>query len=131
MRIRLPAILAAALALATAGCGGDWGSCSGTVALDGAPLKDASITFEPTNGGPTAYGQVKDGEFTVGTGQKDGLAAGKYRVSVSASTVPQMGSKEQAKLLTPKKYAGFDTSGLEADVKPGSNRLKFELSSKP
>lgn len=119
------------LALALAGCAGDWGGASGTVTLDGAPLDAASISFVPADGGATAYGQVKDGAFSLSTGQKDGLKAGKYRVSISASTIPAMGTKEVAKLLTPKKYAGTDTSGLEADVKPGSNSFNFELSSKP
>jgi len=119
------------LTLALAGCAGDWGSASGTVTLDGAPLKEAAISFVPADGGATAYGQVKDGAFSLSTGQKDGLKAGKYRVAVSASTVPAMGTKEVAKLLTPKKYASPETSGLEADVKSGSNSFKFDLNSKP
>ena len=119
------------LGLAVAGCGGGSATCSGTVTLDGVPLKEGIITFDPYTHGPDAYGQVKDGAFTISTGQKEGLDSGRYRVSISASTIPQMGTKEQAKLLTPKKYASFDTSGLEADVKPGSNTFAFEMSSKP
>ena len=130
MHARLLTILPI-FALTFTGCAGDWGGASGTVTLDGAPLKDASISFVPVDGGATAYGQVKDGAFALNTGQKDGLKAGKYRVAISASTVPQMGSKDAAKLLTPKKYSSPETSGLEEEVKPGSNSFKFELSSKP
>ena len=119
------------LCLALAGCGGDWGTCSGTVTLDGQPLKEAAITFEPEAHGPTAYGQVRDGAFSMSTGQKDGLPTGKYKVSVSASTIPKEGTKEMAKLLTPAKYAKPETSGLTADVKGGSNSFGFELVSKP
>ena len=130
MRARTLSVLPI-LGLALAGCAGDWGGATGTVTLDGAPLKEASISFVPTDGGATAYGQVKDGAFALSTGSKDGLKAGKYRVSISASTIPQMGTKEQAKLMTPKKYASPETSGLEEVVKSGSNSFKFELSSKP
>ena len=116
---------------ALAGCGGGPATCSGAVTLDGVPLKEGVISFDPYTHGPDSHGQVKDGAFLIGTGQQEGLASGRYRVTISATKVPQMGSKEAAKLLTPEKYAGFDTSGLEADVKPGANTLKFELSSKP
>jgi hypothetical protein len=112
-----------------AGCGSR-GSATGTVTLDGTPLKEGLITFHPVEPGPTAYGQVKEGEFTVSTGQKTGLQAGKYKVTVSASTIPEPGSTKEAKLLTPAKYSRPETSGLEAAVGSGSNRFKFEMKSK-
>ncbi len=116
--------------LALAGCGGSWGSASGTVTLDGTPLKDGIITFHPAGGGATAYGMVKDGSFSIATGQDGGLATGEYKVTVSASTIPKEGTGETAKLLTPVKYAKPESTDLEAVVNSGPNSFKFEMKSK-
>ena len=95
-------------------------------------LKEAIITFHPeTPGGATAYGQVKDGEFEMNTGAKTGLAVGKYKVTVSASTIPKEGTKEKAQLLTPKKYSQPTDTDLKAEVKSGPNKFEFDLGSKP
>lgn len=130
MSSRILAPFAAVLCAALAGCGGGWGTTSGTVTLDGTPLKEGAIAFHPSGDGPTSYGTVTDGAFTISTGQKDGLPAGKYRVTVSASTIPKEGTNEQSKLLTPAKYSKADSTDLEADVKSGSNSFKFEMKSK-
>ena len=119
-----------ALPLALTGCGGGWGAATGSVTLDGTPLKDGVITFHPAGGGAAAYGTLKDGSFAISTGQKDGLAAGKYKVTVSASTIPKEGTSETAKLLTPAKYAKAETTDLEAEVKSGSNSFTFDMKSK-
>jgi len=117
-------------ALLLAGCGGGWGSASGSVTLDGTPLKDGIITFHPVGGGPTAYGIVTDGAFTIATGQQSGLSTGKYKVTVSASSIPKEGTNETAKLLTPAKYSKADTTDLEATVNGGLNSYTFEMKSK-
>lgn len=121
------------LTLASAGCGGDWGTVSGTVTLDKVPLKGGMITFHPATpgDGTTAYGEIHDGAYTIRTGQKSGLKIGLCRVTVSASTIPREGTNEAAKLLTPVKYSRPETSKLEADVKAGSNVFPFDLTSKP
>jgi len=124
------AALLPVVCLALTGCGGGWGTASGTVTLDGVPLKDATISFHPTGAGPTAYGIVKDGAFAISTGQKDGLPPGSYEVTISASTIPKEGTNEQAKLLTPKKYATPATTDLKAEVQSGTNTFKFEMKSK-
>ena len=124
--------LALSCCLLLAGCGtAGWGTGSGTVSVDDQPLKTGVVTFHPTDGGAAAYGQVTDGRFTVYTGQQAGLKAGKYQVTVSASSIPEPGSREQAKLLTPARYATPQTSGLMADVKSGGNSFEFKLSSTP
>jgi len=125
-------VLTIALGTAIAGCGsGDWGTGSGTVSVDGQALKSGVVTFHPSGGGATAYGQVTDGKFTVYTGEQAGLKTGKYQVTVSASSIPEPGSKETAKLLTPAKYAAPATSGLDADVHSGANIFEFKLQSTP
>lgn len=130
MRLLLLALMLSGFGTALAGCSGNWGTASGTVTLDGSALKEGSITFHPEGEGPTAYGQVSNGEFTVSTGQQAGLPVGKYKVTVVHMTVPESGSKEKAKYLTPPRYARPETSGLEADVKPGGNSFQYELTSK-
>lgn len=119
------------LGLAMLGCSGSWGNASGEVTVDGTALKEGVITFHPVEGGATAYGQVTAGAFTISTGQKTGLKAGKYRVTVSAMTIPEPGSTETAKMLTPVKYSRTETTDLEATVTGGSNRFKFELRTSP
>jgi hypothetical protein len=129
LRPLLLALASLGLGLA-AGCGsGDWATASGKVTLDDAPLKEGVITFHPAGDQASAYGQVTDGEFSINTGQKTGLKPGKYKVTVSATTVPESGSAQRARLLTPKKYAVKETSDLEADVKPGSNSFTFAMHS--
>jgi hypothetical protein len=87
--IKLTSYFAFIVAVATsAGCGGGDGlprkAISGKVTLDGQPLEDATISFQPAGGGETtsAAAQVSAGSFSVS--QADGLVPGKYRVSVSA-----------------------------------------------
>lgn len=131
MRVRLFVLLSLALCPVVAGCGsGTWGTATGTVTLDGEPLKDGVITFHPAGKQASGAGQVTDGNFTISTGQKEGLSVGKYKVTVSASTIPKEGTSERAKLLTPPKYARTETTDLEADVKSGSNKFTFEMHSK-
>jgi hypothetical protein len=128
--MRRSLLLLPCLALVLAGCGGDWGTASGTVTLDGTPLAAGQITFHPEGGGATAYGTVQDGSFTISTGQKAGLKAGKCKVTVFASTIPKEGTKEVAKMLTPVKYSRAESSPFEANVQGGSNSFKFEMVSK-
>lgn len=128
IQLRLACLILLATCLVP-GCGaGDWGSVSGTVTLDGAPLGAGVITFHPVAGGADAYGQVTQGKFTIFTGEQAGAQTGSYRVTVSATTIPESGSGERAKLLTPEKYATPATSDLKAEVAPGANLFSFELS---
>jgi hypothetical protein len=114
-----------------AGCGsGNWGTATGTVTHEGTPLKDGVITFHPADQQASGVGQVRDGDFIITTGQKEGLKVGKYKVTVSARTIPKEGTNEQPKWLTPPKYARPETTDLEADVKSGSNKFTFEMKGK-
>jgi hypothetical protein len=56
---------------------------SGTVTLDGQPLKQGSIAFEPLQpGGVSSGALITDGQYAVPADK--GLPQGKYRVSVTA-----------------------------------------------
>jgi hypothetical protein len=66
--------------LSLAGCGQS--TVSGTVTVDGKPLEKGQITFRPEDAGKRPEGgAVENGKFTV-----KGLAAGKYKVGVAATT---------------------------------------------
>lgn len=130
------------------------GIVSGLVTLDGAPLTTGVITFNPTAGGPTAYGAIgTDGRYELRTGAAQGLAAGEYVVTVAANAAappeppqppaPAESAAEAAPeaeaapsagppvlpLLTPEKYADLDRTPLRATIKGGEQVLEFHLAS--
>ena len=73
-----------ALATATIGCAPDSGkgTVTGTVTLDGQPLKSGLIRFVPVDGQtPTAESTITDGEFSAQ------VPVGEKRVSISAPKV--------------------------------------------
>ena len=126
MRTLLPSFLVCV----SLGCGaGDWGTVSGTVTLDDQPLDKGLVTFNPEAGGAAGYGQAQNGAFTIRTGTKEGLKAGKYVVTVLDNTVPQPGTAEKMKFLTPKKYADLATTDFKIEIKPGPNAVKLEMKS--
>jgi hypothetical protein len=90
MRFRLSICLALALA---AGCGGvKYASVSGKVTLNGAPLANALVSFQPIvaktetdAGGVGSTGKTNEqGEFTLTTASgKSGALVGKHQVMIS------------------------------------------------
>lgn len=136
---RIPAavLVAAALGLFVTGCSGG-GSVSGTVTLDGTPLKSGTVTFHPVNGGPTAVGTIgADGKYSLAIGNDRSVPPGDYVVTVEA-TEPVSSAQASdpkkppapPKRLTPDKYASKDTTDLKANIKGGSNSVPLELKSK-
>ncbi len=126
--ITMRLVLFLTLLVLAGGCGaGDWGTVSGRVTLDDQPLEKGDVTFNPVKGGAPGTGRVVNGAFTIQTGTKAGLAAGEYLVTVADQTIPKSGSKEAAKLLTPKKYADPKTSDLKATIQPGSNPVELKM----
>jgi hypothetical protein len=127
------------LIITVAGCGGTYdSSAKGLVTLDGTALSRGWVSFHPTSGGPAAYAPIDEsGMYVMHTGSQEGLRAGDYQVIVSANEAPaQLHSKDggpmpAGKLITPEWYALKDKSGLTASVKPGKNKIDFELTSKP
>jgi len=111
---------------------------SGTVTLDGRPLAVASdargtVVFQPNGGLGTVATALLDstGHFDLATGSSREIAPGDYYVTVSvAQLLPKPDQGEQgSRLVTPAKYSSARDSGLAANVKPGENILKFDLSS--
>ena len=135
MRHRLYRTVSWLLALALAGCGGSGlVTVKGKVTLDGKALTSGTVTFHPSGTGATSYGTLQsDGTFRVQSGTEQGLAPGKYRVTVmamAASPTPGPGNVEVVpKSLVPAKYTSPGTSGLEYTVPAGGGQFDIALKS--
>ena len=116
------------------GCGGSDGPelaiVSGTVTLDGTPLKEAMVTFVPESGRPSYGGTDESGYYElVYTEAKKGAVPGSHtvRVSTQRGGDPDSGIKAQPERI-PRK---FNTqSQLKKTVEAGSNTINVELTSK-
>ena len=96
--------------LALVGCGSKLPTVSGQVTYRTVPLETGQVVFHPL--GPTvpAYGTIAaDGKYTVKTGNKSGIAAGEYAVTVRATEPPPVPSPNQptatAQSLIPQRSA--------------------------
>jgi hypothetical protein len=122
------------------GCGSSRvASVSGTVTLDGQPLPDALVSFQPlsegaVNPGPGSTGRTDEqGRYTLRvTGGGKGAVVGWHKVKVSC---PVGGGGEDAEERrapvrdrVPPRYNR--NSELKCEVKPGDNTADFPLTSK-
>ena len=113
-----------------AGCGSSLQSVRGTVTLpDGKPAAGSQVVFDGPIGGKaiSARGDVQaDGSFELSTSRPgDGVPLGKYRVQVNPP--PLVNAEATQRLPFNAKYTDFSTSGLEYEVKPGSNEFSIQL----
>jgi hypothetical protein len=117
------------------GCAKYDASVSGTVSVDGQPLPCGTVMFSGVSQGAPAYGTIlADGKYALRTGSEDGLPSGTYAVAVVAHEPPKsmFGPNGEpmppGKRLTPVKYQRVETSGLQFEVKRGSNQINIDLS---
>jgi hypothetical protein len=112
-----------------AGCGGGdtEAEVSGTVLLDGQPLKEGEIIFEEVDRSKTpAAGRIVEGKYTLK------VLAGSKTVRITASRPtkkpdPVMGAAAREALIA-KEFN--DSSILRADIKPGQqDGVNFEVKS--
>lgn len=146
-RVARLALAALVLALPAAGCGKAkpaTAPVTGRVLLDGKPVADAAVMFEPVDGGVPARGSTRgDGGFTLSTfARDDGALVGRHRVSISKFVTEGVAANElgleaapgppglQPKAALPSRYADPKTSGLEAAVEAGGTNVEFTLESK-
>jgi hypothetical protein len=112
------------------GCGGgDVGYVEGTVTMDGNPLPDALVTFQPESGRPS-YGRTDgNGRYElIYTKDAKGAVPGKHTVTIS--TLQEGDPDAGGKSIPEKVPAKYNTNTeLTREVTPGSNKLDFELSS--
>ena len=120
-----------------AGCsdGPPYGDVRGEVTFDGAPLKEGVVRFVPVDGKtPTAAALIDGGKF------QEKVPVGTHRVEISSPKLPKginaakemkRGTVDEGAALEemiPRRYNS--DSELKADVKSGTNELKFDLKSR-
>lgn len=122
------------------GCGGgpgdypDIGSVYGYVTMDGKPLANASVSFQPDEAGgrPSSATTDESGYYELRySASMDGAKVGKHtvRISTYASTMAdgEGGQTAGTPETVPNRYN--TQSELTKNVEPGSNEFDFELTS--
>ncbi|MCC7420314.1 MAG: hypothetical protein IT428_08545 [Planctomycetaceae bacterium] len=126
-------VAAILIGISAAGCGGPagpkpppLGEVTGTVKLDGQPVKNAFVQFIPDNARPSTARTDDQGRFELYFNDKlKGAAVGSNTVKISARDAqPEKGNLE----TIPAKYN--DKSELKETVKEGKNNFDFDLKSK-
>lgn len=112
------------------GCGGpahpDVGRVSGIVTLDGQPLPEATVMFQPTQGRASIATTDPAGKYSLlYLDGVPGALLGSHKVIIRTEIPGEDGQPPIAKEKLPKKY--HEQSELTAEVKPGSNTFNFEL----
>ncbi|MBA2118011.1 carboxypeptidase regulatory-like domain-containing protein [Bremerella alba] len=118
----------------TLGCFGgrpdlEFGNAHGKVILQGAPLADATVRFQPESGRPS-YGKTnQQGEYTLNfMGREWGALVGNHQVAITTEDRienPENGESRWQKEILPPKYNA--QTELTAVVDPGENEINFTL----
>jgi hypothetical protein len=122
------------LLMLAAGCGSGPQPVRGKVTLDdGSPVTKGMVVFESLGGDPkiTARGDIQpDGSFQLGTYKPgDGVPPGKYRVLVAPrEDMEDIDSPNRKPAAFDPRYSDFKTSGLECEVKSGTNEYPIQVS---
>ena len=120
----------ALLLVALAGCdsGPPMGQVTGKVTLDNQPIQGLEVNFSPQDAklGTTAIGYTQaDGTYTLYyPGSEEGAPAGDYIVSIAPGEGGEEGGPQ---VQIPAKYNS--ATELRRTVKPGTNKIDFELTS--
>jgi hypothetical protein len=105
----------------------------GEVHLDGTPVAGAMVLFSHESKEKSLRGDAiteGDGSFVASTYTAgDGLAAGKYIVTVEKRRPVLTPEGKPGPNLLPAKYAKVETSGLTAEIKAGGGEVRLELTS--
>lgn len=132
-------VLTSLLCLGCGDSGPDRGYVEGTVTMDGEPLPDAVVTFQPEDTGRPSYGRTdENGEYELQyTSDKKGALVGSHRVSISTHErggsaeggygADEAGGAKGSPEKVPAQY-NYDTE-LRETVESGNNTIDFELSS--
>ena len=115
----------------TVGCGsGNRNPLSGTVTLDGQPVKTGTISFLPAAGtsGNSSGGEIRDGKFTIPA--EVGLQPGEYRVTINARmpTGKKVRDPQIGKLFDEMRPAVYKQAGqLTVTIPAEGDEVSFEL----
>ncbi len=122
----------AMIAISTMGCGPGDGlvPVTGEVTYQGEPLESGRVTFISPHS-RQANGDIENGKIVNITTKKtnDGLAPGEYQVTITALDRSEKYRDTMVPpSLIPRKYADYQSSGLNATIQPGEpNEVRFEL----
>jgi len=118
--------------LLLAGCGSedDLARVKGKVTLDGQPLEDATVEFQPTaEGGAPSSGQTdaKGRYELMYTFNTPGAMPGEHVVSIrtAGTCFDEVGNEFEREERVPAKYNS--RTALKRTVEPGRNTIDFEL----
>jgi len=127
------------VALAASGCGGDSRSLAtatvtGTVKYKTA-LPEGQIVFQHATGEPSAAKFGPDGKYTaeVAIGKNQVLVTSQESSLANQDKGPAKAGPKMMEIYTsriPERYGNFNTSGLEVEVKDGSNTFDVNLEDK-
>ncbi len=121
----VPAVL-----VAVSGCrpgGPELGTVMGTVTMDGRPLADAIVQFQPANGRPAIAITNAEGVYRLAyTEARGGALLGVHAVRITTHNAQAEGSEFAERI--PAEYNLHST--LTAEVKPGKNVFDFQLHSR-
>ena len=131
--IRWPgtAAVATAITALAIGCSGpaNVGTVTGVVTLDGQPLPEASVTFQPQHGSPSAGTTDSSGRYELRyTRSMKGAVVGEHAVAISTykSGAPDADPPiERRPEQVPPKYNR--STELTATVGPRANQIDFSL----
>lgn len=138
---RMISLISPAMSLAlAAGCGTSVPSnpttypVRGKVTLDGGPLKQGFVRFDPAEPGKglPAEGEIKpDGTYEARAfvGQP-GTTPGDYKVSIAAIPRAQEGEAVGGAITVPSKYQRPDTSDVTKTIVSGENTIDVQLVSR-
>jgi hypothetical protein len=134
IRIACVCPITALLSLFLTGCGGsetpELADVTGTVTLDGRPMANLLVSFNPEKGRASDGVTDQDGKYQ----QKylfdtPGATLGNHKVVITTYIVEDDSPEAlKAKEKIPKRYN--KNTELKAEVKPGPNVINFELKSK-
>ena len=137
-RAVMQASMAAVAIAVVAGCSTGkpnvpFGTVHGRVTLDGEPLSNAAVMFEPENGRPS-YGVTSDtGQYSlVYRGKPWGAIVGQHKVRITTEAlIPDSPGSAAAKVVKEKLPPKYHTqTTLSAEVAKGDNTIDFDLTSK-
>lgn len=132
----LSLVLCACVAFAVVGCGsgsefaGQTGEVTGTITLDGVPLADAEVTFNPTAddaGGSSSGTTDSEGKYELYIlAEEKGAWLGEHEVLISKETSDE--ATEETVQVVPPHYN--ERTELSATVEEGDNVCDFALESR-
>jgi len=128
-----------AMTLGLGGCGRgkpagiDFATVTGTVTLDGEPLPQAFIRFEPESGRPSFGRTDSAGAYSLRyKGEDWGAIVGPHSVKITTENLvedPETGEMRFVREVLPSRYNVRTT--LTASVEPGENVIDFPLEGQP